>query len=43
MKLYYFDIYGRGEAIRMLLNYTKIEFEDIRTNPLDWPTFKTEN
>src|SRR5690606_21458026 len=30
MKLYYFDIYGRAEAIRMLLNHAKVAFDDVK-------------
>eukprot|EP00347_Sterkiella_histriomuscorum_P010567 403375787 len=34
--LYYFDIYGKGEPIRMLLNYAKVPFEDLRLTEGDF-------
>ena len=32
MKLYYFDIYGRAEAIRMLLSHAKVAYENVYIN-----------
>ncbi len=29
-QLLYFDVYGKAEPIRMLLNHAKITFEDVR-------------
>ena len=43
MKLVYFDLYGRAEAARMLLHVAKAEFEDVRLQQADWPTYRTEH
>ncbi len=32
LKLYYFDIYARGEPIRLLLTHAKANWEDVRLN-----------
>ena len=41
MKLYYLNIYGRGEPIRMMLWKAGVQYEDIRINPgPDWQKFK---
>ena len=43
MKLVYFDLYGRAEASRMLLNVAKVEFEDVRLQKEDWPKYKADH
>ena len=40
MKLHYFDVYGRGEAIRMVLNHKGVAFEDNRITFDQWPALK---
>ena len=39
-KLTYFNLYARGEAIRMLLHHKKVDFEDEIINPADWSKLK---
>ncbi|GBP56316.1 Glutathione S-transferase [Eumeta japonica] len=36
----YFPIKALGEGPRLLLFYSKEEFEDIRVNPEEWATYK---
>ncbi len=38
--LTYFDLYGRGEAIRMALVHSKTDFEDSRVTGASWAAFK---
>ena len=40
MKLWYFDGYGRGEAIRLLLNHAGVQFEDARLKWAEWSEIK---
>lgn len=42
IKLYYFDCYGRAEAIRMLLNISCVEFEDIAYKMDEWESIKSD-
>ncbi len=38
--LHYFDLYGRGEMIRLLLNHANVNFVDHRVAMADWPAIK---
>ena len=40
MKLIYFGVYARGEAIRMLLNHGKIQYEEQTVTFPEWATLK---
>ncbi|CAL1548220.1 unnamed protein product [Lymnaea stagnalis] len=40
LKLYYFDIRGRGEVARLILAAAGKRFEDIRFTLDDWPEYK---
>lgn len=43
-KLTYFKSQALGEAIRMLLHYGKIEFDDVRIDfEKEWPTYPKES
>ena len=40
MKLHYFDIYGKGEPIRMLCKKANLNFEDNRHTMDTWKPLK---
>jgi glutathione S-transferase len=40
MKLTYFDVYGKAEPIRLLLNHAGVEFEDIRLTGAEFGAIK---
>ena len=42
MKLYFFDLYGRTEQIRMALYLSKIEYEDVRLTPEEMKAMKAD-
>ena len=42
IKLIYFDLYGRAEAIRMLLAYARVKFEDVRVDMEQWEELKSK-
>ena len=39
-KLYYFNMPGRAEMIRLLLRHAKVDFEDVTFSMEAWPTWK---
>eukprot|EP00345_Euplotes_harpa_P010154 CAMPEP_0168339336 /NCGR_PEP_ID=MMETSP0213-20121227/13397_1 /TAXON_ID=151035 /ORGANISM="Euplotes harpa, Strain FSP1.4" /LENGTH=151 /DNA_ID=CAMNT_0008345341 /DNA_START=6 /DNA_END=461 /DNA_ORIENTATION=- len=42
MKLYYFNLYGRAECIRILLHLAKADYEDVRYEFHEWPEHKAD-
>ena len=40
MKFTYFDAYGRGESLRLLLDHAKIKYKDVRIGFNEWPMIK---
>ena len=39
-KLLYFDVYARAEPIRVMLNFAKIPFEDVRLTGAEYKELK---
>jgi glutathione S-transferase len=42
MKFYYFDLYGKGEAIRVLFDQAKVDYEDVRVTGPTWIALKAD-
>ena len=40
LQLHYFDVNGRAEPMRMLLNHAGVPFNDVRLQQSDWPNTK---
>ena len=40
---HYFDIHGRGEACRFLLDHAGVKFTDVRIKPEEWPSKKPDH
>ena len=40
IKFYYFDLYAKGEPIRMALSKAGVEYEDIQLTGQSWKDFK---
>ena len=40
MKFYYFDLYAKGEPIRMALWKAGVQYEDVRPTGPSWAEFK---
>ena len=43
MKLYYFNLYGKGEAIRIALTKAGVDFEDKRINSETFYKLRDDN
>ncbi len=39
-KLHYFNLRGRAELARLILNQAGVEFEDVRFERAEWPALK---
>jgi len=40
VKVHYFDGFGKGEVLRVLLSIAKVDFEDVRYTRAQWPEAK---